>query len=489
MKKSRTPCTIKPRRNARSIVLSVMVTLAVILCVILINILAGNLETRYSLRKDFSFNRITTQSGVTDSVLKSLDKDVRIYMLFTAGQEDTALAALIARYSATSSHVTSSAEDVTKNPLFLTMLSDELNDSAVSGDCVVIHCDQTGRTRVLSGQDYLAYGYDADTGNYSITGLTYEKSITEALVYVTRDEIPVLQILTGHGELAQSETGVLEKQLTTANYTVSRINLLAGDKLNPDSLLLILSPLKDITDIELARINDFTAAGGSLLITSDYNDPAVLPNINTVYRSYGFTAIPGIVVADKSDPSSFYNDSPAILIPDMLASDATGVLVTAEKDMLVLAGVRAFETPGSADPNLRVQTVLKSGETSYIRAYDDAVMSLDRRDGDRSGSFSLALLADLAKADGTHSRAFIIGNSSLFLEDWMSTYTYSKEFLLQIIQYLQGKPPINLDIIPKEAIRPPLAAASSVPASVTLVLLPVLVLIAALAVLLPRKNL
>jgi len=91
--------------------------------------------------------------------------------------------------------------------------------------------------------------------------------------------------------------------------------------------------------------------------------------------------------------------------------------------------------------------------------------------------------------DGTHSRAFIIGNSNLFLESWMAEYTYSTEFLLQIVQYLQGKPPINLDILPKEAIRPSLSPDSILPASVTLVLLPTLVLIAAMAVLLPRRHL
>ena len=101
----------------------------------------------------------------------------------------------------------------------------------------------------------------------------------------------------------------------------------------------------------------------------------------------------------------------------------------------------------------------------------------------------LAVWADRMGEDGKVSRLFAVGNVSMFLDYWVLSSTDSNAFLLQMIRSLQGREAVNLEILPKTALRDGLSLGSLTPAAVAAVMLPLLVLLAALLVLLPRKNL
>jgi hypothetical protein len=77
----------------------------------------------------------------------------------------------------------------------------------------------------------------------------------------------------------------------------------------------------------------------------------------------------------------------------------------------------------------------------------------------------------------------------MFLNYWMQSSTSSTAFLLQMVQSLQGREPVNLDIVPVTAQRQGLSLGNITPAVIVAVMLPLLVLLGALLVLLPRKNL
>ena len=61
--------------------------------------------------------------------------------------------------------------------------------------------------------------------------------------------------------------------------------------------------------------------------------------------------------------------------------------------------------------------------------------------------------------------------------------------LLQVSQYLQGKPPVDLDILSRPAVRQQLSVSNVAAPVVLLTLLPMLVAVLAVAVLLPRRHL
>lgn len=472
-------------RKTKSILRSVVIMAAVLVFSLSAIALIDRIEQKYALKADLSFNRITTYGSITEEVLQNLQHSVHVYALFTPGEEDHHLINLLERYQAGSKFFTFSVEDIAKNPMLIHSISDSLQDNAVSPDSLIVYCKEKDRTRVLDASNYISSTYDPETGSFAATGATYENSITEAIAYVTSDQLPLIQMLSGHNELGKEETSSLLKLLTSRNYEVTQINLLK-DSISTNGLLMILSPRKDLTDIELSAIMEYTSKGGALFITSDYSNPHDLPNFNALLRLYGISILPGIVVAKEEEKASYY-DSPLYLMPYMQDSEITTPLIASGQDRLMLAGARAFSMPSAAQADLQVTSLLKSGK-AYLRAFDENNIILQQQEGDPEGIFDLALYSDRADIQGTHSRAFVIGNSSVFTDEWLYQNTYSTEFLMQVIQTIYTQHPTDISIQPKVAFRPSLGFGSMALPATIIAALPLLVLVIALLVLTPRKR-
>lgn len=472
------------RRSATSLLLCL---LAAVICIATVSI-ADILESRYALRADLSFNSVTTQSEATRNVLSHLTRDVHAYAVFSEGNELTDLSALLDRYQASSPHFSWSRESLSRNPLLLQWVSDDLGDSAVTTDCLVVRCEATNKIRVLTWDDYVAFGYNPESGQYEFTGLTYEKSLTSAILAVISDELPHIQLLTGHGELTREETTALESHLSNANYECIRIDLRHGDVLDESAPLLILSPTSDISDAELDQMLTFVQKGGSLFVTVDLTDPDQLPNLYALYRLYGVEPLPGAIVADPNDRSSYYSN-PVELTPIMHSTDITQPLIAAEADFIILAPARALSLIGNGSVSLLQQVVLESGQSAYRRVPEKDDVDLSQQPDDPTGPFVLAVLCDRGFDDGMRSRAFFIGNSSAFTSEQIYSLSYSNELLLQVLQVLRNSDNLDLSILPRDAVRPVFNDRGSQIPVLLLTVPPLLVAVLAVAILQPRKYL
>ena len=374
------------------------------------------------------------------------------------------------------------------NPLLLTQFTDALGENSVSDDCLIIDCPATNRARILTANDYYTYDIDPATGYIKTGYINYEKRITEAIVYVTQETLPTIQILTGHGELTAADTVYLEEALVDANYQVERVSLLSGGQLDPDSLLMILCPQYDLAAQELSVMLEFAKAGGNFFIVTAYDGPMGLTNFNALLRSYGANPYPGLVIAQESDTDSYFSDSPVLLMPYMQETDATRSLLEAGKNTLILSGARAFKMPEILPEGVALTPVLVTGE-AYIRNYLDGLITAEQQPDDEAGRFPVALWSDKMYENGVQSQAFIMGEEISILDYEQLTTTDSKPFLIQIVRSLHDQIPINLNILPKAGAREGLYLGSLTPAVIVIILLPLFILIGAAVVLLPRKNL
>jgi len=480
--------SLKNSRKLRCGGFSAALTAAAVVLVLLLSVLADSLEKRYALQADLSFNSLTTQGEVTDAVLSQLDKDVRIYALAPASGGDENLFSLLDRYAAKSPHVTWSEESILRTPALATAFSDSAGNRQVTEECLIVHCGETGRTRILNEDDYYTYSYNTETGAFDEAGYTYEKSLTEAVLYVSQDTLPGIQMLTGHGEVTKEDAAVLEETLVSANYLIRQVNLSRGDQLDAASPLMILSPRLDFSDAELKALAEFAAQGGDFFIVSRYADPLTLENYNALLRSYGISCYPGLVIAKESATDSYYAGSPVYLMPFMQDTEMTRPLLEAGRDIVLLGGARALQQTSPLPENVTLRPVLLTGD-AFIRNYADGVSLSEQQETDEEGVFALALWADRIEDSGKVSHAFVIGNLSLFTDEWVAANTDASAFLLQAVRTLQGETPVNLDILPKNALREGLTLKSLTVPVIVIALLPLLLLLAAVMVLRPRKNL
>jgi len=453
-----------------------------------VNIAVTRMETKFGWKADYSFNSITTQSDTTLEVLAEMEHPVQIYALFTKGQEDAPLMELLDRYAAASDKVTWEQVDPNLNPAILTRFNTDTE--SVNSDSLIVYCEETDRWKILSPAEFVSVSLDTETGSYTYAGYTYEKAITSAIANVTKDEIPRVVIIQGHGELDGETLGTFDSLLENNHYEVVYAKL-SNNNYTPDpaDLIVLFSPMKDITEDELEKLTIFTDQGGSLLITCDYSDPIEdMPNWSALLRSYGFVPLEGIVVADAADTNSYYNQIRIDLIPEMLSTDVTMDLISSGADTMLLPGSRAFETPEDTDRNLMVFPVLQSGETSYLKKVDANITTLEKEDGDATGPFTLAMQARRITTGGYVSRAFIIGSSGALTESQIYAMTDTQQLIIRMVEWLSGQESSNLDIMAKDAIRSALSAKSNTMGSVMVSALPLAVLAAAIIVLMRRRN-
>lgn len=473
----------KLRCGGYSVLLTV---LAVVVCLSVIA-LADHLEDKHALTADFSYNAATSQGEVTNNVLHALEKDVHIYALISENGENTTLMQLLNRYDAASEHVTVSKDRILENPALLNKFAADIGNKKIARDCLIIWCEENNRARVLDEDDYYLYSYDMETGAMEKGEILYEKKITEGIVFVSGDDLPTVQILTGHGELTMADVQLMEDMLVSANYGVKWVVPDNGDPLDPESPLMILRPMYDFSDRELTMLTDYAKAGGDFLIAANYDDALNMENYNALLRSYGVEAYPGIVVAMADDQDAYYADMPDFLMPYMQETVATLPLLQSARDRLIMPRCRAWRLLDMENSYTKTYPVLETGR-AYIRNLTDGLDTTDQQPTDESGYFTVAVWTDKMYPDGTMSHALIIGNADLFCNDVLLNNTDSGVFLLQMVRSLQGKDPVNLDILPKNGVREGLRLDKIGPAVLVTILLPVLVITGALLVLLPRKS-
>ena len=467
---------------------SALMVVMVLAALIALNAGIYALEKKQGWRIDLSFNGIASRSRETAEVLERLEDPVEIWALFRKGDEDAPLTELLDQYAAASDRVSWKQIDPTLNPALLNRFT---TDSVAPGsNDLIVYCEKTGRFRVLGPDDYVSVGMDTETGEYTYTGWTYERSITGAIAYVTRERIPRAVILKGHGEMDEDTLRYFRELLEANQYEVVFEDLTASAFVpDPEDLLMFFSPVRDLTEQELQKLTKFAAEGGSFLFTCDYTDPAEnMPNYSALLRTYGFRPMEGIVVADAKDEDSYYNGNQVWLLPEMCSTDLTLELIAAGANHLLLPGARAFGEPEESDRYLTAAVVLRSGKSSYRKELAAGTMSISREPGDEEGAFPLALEARRVTAEGCVSRAFIIGCSAALADRQLYSMTDCQQLTIRVMEFLLEADASDLLIEPKEAVRQALGTGSTNLGSVLVVALPMAVLFAALLILGPRRS-
>lgn len=464
----------------------VLMTAFLAICVLL-NAAVTALEETYGWKRDLSFNGYATTGEETQKALQQLEHGVELYLLYQNGEVDAALLALLKRYDVLSEKVTVLETDIARNPGILTRFQGDA-DHALESDTVIVSCPETGRYKLLNYKDFMTAGYNIETGAYELEGLAYEKKLTEAILYAAQDSVPVVGILQGHGEYDESALAVLTEFLHSNNYATATVNLLRGDTLEGVDLLLVASPQNDLGESELETLSAFAQNGGNMLVLRDYTDPLEgMPNYLALLRSYGVVPMPGVVVAGAEDTGSYYEEQ-LMLLPYMESVDMTMQLLADGMDILLMPAASAFETPPEPTSSLTAATVLKTGPHAYVRNLSDGMDVIDKQTGDVQGEITVGLFAHRMHANGNVSRMFALGCSATLMNEYIYQSSYVEEFVLMLMGELLPDRSVSLDIMASTALRPALTVGSQTIGVVLTAVVPLLVIMAGLCVLLPRRN-
>ncbi|MFN8628062.1 MAG: GldG family protein [Candidatus Binatia bacterium] len=285
---------------------------------------------------------------------------------------------------------------------------------------------------------------DSD-GRRAVTPDAREEPIVAAILEVTRPTRDVIYFLTGHGEhdlsSADRETGysAVRGALQNAAYDARPLSLLGEDAVPADAgVLVIAGAQRDLLPAEVAKLDEYVARGGGLLVLLD---PGTPPTLRTLLRRFGVQTAPGVIV----DPENrlFGGDSFTVTVPGLSDKHPASAPL---KVLPLLSGTCAVSFAG-AHPGVRGIEFLHTAPSSWRTPRGDA----DRRgadfvtDRDQRGPISVgvSLLVDyqagrVAEARGVPPARFIIIGDSDFANNSFIDYLGNKDLLLNSIAWLSG---------------------------------------------------
>lgn len=368
---------------------SVLAAALIIAIAVIANMVAGALPTTLT-QLDLTDNALYTLSEQTRRIAASLDSDVQLCLLSGAGREDDAISRLLSRYAELSEHIRASNVDPVAQPTFLDDY--DLDTSQLYENSVLVICGE--RSRLVSYADIYvtSYAMDDQYGYTTTTSFDGENALTNAIHYVSSEDLPTLYTLSGHGEQALSDD--LLAMIEQDGLAVEDLSLLTLDALPEDAdALLINAPERDLGEGEADMLISWLDAGGRVLLFTDYIAEGEMPNLLRVTAHMGLSVQPALIM--EGDPEMRLSRYPHYLLPDWEEHEITSALRDAGYFALIPIAQPLTETQ---DTQASVTWLLTTSERAYAKSSGMSAETTEREDGDMDGPFHPAAAAELGDA-------------------------------------------------------------------------------------------
>ena len=209
---------------------SLTISAVVLAIVIAVNVLVSALPASMT-RFDISASKLYSITSNTKVVVNALQKDVNIYWIVQADQEDDVISTLLDKYESLSDHI----HVVKKNPDVFPTFTQTYTDETVANNSLIVECGD--RFRYIAYDDI--YIQETDMYSYSYnSSFDGEGAITSAIDYVVNSEFPQVYVLEGHGEteLPENFAGQIEK----ANMETQKLSLLTTDSIPEEAACVLI---------------------------------------------------------------------------------------------------------------------------------------------------------------------------------------------------------------------------------------------------------
>lgn len=351
---------------------------------------------------DLTSSRVYSLTQDTKDYLKTLDKDIQIYVIASEDSVDSTVSETLKRYQDASEHITVEYKDPAQSPTFY----QQYTDSSISSGSLIVVCGE--QSRVIDYNDLFETDFDYETYSSTVTGYDGEGQITSALQYVTSDSMPKIYQVQGHGETTLS--GNFSKAIEKANLSSETLNLMDYDAVPEDAQCLIIdAPTSDFSEDDAQKVTDYLNNGGNLLVLTNSEVTDDLPNFESILSAYGISMQKGMIA--ENDTSMYYQN-PFYLLPDV-----TGSLYTSGTSGTYIFApyAQGITVPEDTD-EITYTELLSTSDDAVLKADVQNAQSYDYEEGDTKGSFALGVAAQKAIDDETVSTMVVYTSAVMFTD-------------------------------------------------------------------------
>jgi len=396
----------------------------VIAIAVVVNLAVSSLPIS-STQFDLTSSSIYSLSAQTKQIAAALDKDVTLYLLASTGNEDSTVERLLNHYASLSSHIRVENVDPSVKPTFLDQY--ELETSRLYQNSVIVQCGE--RYRLVSYADIYVTEYSMDYYSYSYNTTTTfqgENALTNAIHYVSSEQLPKVYIVSGHGEteLGESITAMLKQD----NFDEETVSLFSLEEIPEDAAALVINaPTSDLSEEEAELLISYLQGGGNVVLLTGYIAQGEMPNLRKVTSAMGLTVEDGIIIEGSRNMRLAHY--PHYLLPTIGEHDITSALSSGGYYILAPLAQPLAEVEGTS---ASITWLLTTSDSSYAKVKATQMTTTEKEDGDTDGPFHVGAVSEMGgkllwlTSDGVLNSsvdAAVSGaNSNLFMNalNWMS---------------------------------------------------------------------
>ena len=409
--------------------------------VVALNLLVSALTDRFpSLDIDLTAQKVNSLSDQALEIAKNVDREVTIYLIGTQegyeqnqiyssyvqrGMQYSQVSSLVKRLVEANPLISMEYVDPDTNPEFISQYE---SDSLATGKVLV---ESDLRHTVLTINDLFII--NQETG--STINSKVDSALAGALELVNMDTVPVMSIITGHGEmLSTSNMAAFVDNMEQNNFQVEEVDILTQEIPENTQVLMIATPTTDFSTEEIDKIraylDDETRDQQVTLLVSAYPSQGELPNLAAFLEEWGVQVGTGVVAETDSNYAAY---------------DARGVLVTASPLVLTSNTYSRLLSYYSAPITLTFEENNGISTTPLWTTQASAyVITADMTEEDaanpETGEQVVASLSskDVEVNGETYARNVVVfGSSDLFTDNFMGTSafedsTYMNDLLLDL---------------------------------------------------------
>jgi len=441
-------------------------TLVFTLVVLGILVILNYLAFKRAGRLDVTQEKLYSVSDQTIKTLESINKDIDVLAFFKEiGTDRRGFQDLIKEYERRSSKIKVQFIDPDKDPGVA-----KKYDVNEYGTVVLVSGNQNIKLKLSD----LISGGIVDNA---------EQEITNALIKLSRDMRKTIYFLTGHGErdirnsAEPQGLGMLSKALQDEAYEVKELLLLRESSVpQENSILIVAGPVKPILEKEIEAIKKYLDNGGKAVFMIE---PRSGSDIALLLKDYGFNLGDNVII----DPSSKLvgGGDVAPIVAQYPPHDITSDF----KFATLFPYSRSIDVVNK--DKIRTTLIAETSEYSWAESnlalFDQGVAQKDSED--RPGPLGVAAVGEI----GEKTKIAVFGSVD-FISNRFFNFSGNSDFFLNTIGWIVGDEEL-ISIRPKVAREGKLTLTgnqSRVVFSLTVIVLPAIVLFSGIAVWWKRRN-
>lgn len=376
----------------------------VIALIVAANLVIGEMPSTWT-KVDLTSNKLYTLTDKTKEFLKTIPRDVTIYVLAGKEDKDVLLDQTLEQYAELSKHIKVEYVDPGVNPKFY----QKYTSSASMNSLIVT---DENRTKVVNYNDLYEYdtSYDYYGGyNQEVIGYDGEGEITSALSYVLSESIPKVYVTTGHGE--ESLTDTYLDALKKENMDYASLQLMDVEEVPEDAAaVLINAPVKDFSADDVETLKKYLDGGGRIILIGSYEIGAS-PNLDAMMEYMGLSFANGLIV--ERNQGNYYRN-PYYLLPTLAYSDYTNGIYG---QYYIFAPISRGISCSEEREDVEYDVFLKTSDSAFAKAGEAKSLEPNILEGDVQGTFGIGVEAVKKLESGKNATMVAYGCSKLFSDE------------------------------------------------------------------------